>query len=72
MRTWTDIHGRTIQAQFVRVSGGNVILRQDGREASYPISGFSAADQQYLRSQSAAGGPTPVPPRGGTGWPRST
>ena len=61
IRTWTDVQGRTIQAQFVEVSGGKVVLRKDGTIVSYPLAGFSAADQAYLRGKLGAAGQSGVP-----------
>jgi hypothetical protein len=54
-RSWTNIHGQTIQGEFIRVQAyGNIpyaIFRlQDNREVSAKISELSKADIQYLRN----------------------
>ena len=50
-RTWTDGNGKQIEAVFVRASGDTVILQHKGHQAAFPISGFSAEDQEYLRGK---------------------
>ena len=56
VRTWTDVSGRTIEAQFVELSGADVVLIKDGQRVSYPIMGFSMADQQYVAMRAATTG----------------
>lgn len=48
LRTWQDIQGRKILAQYTGFSGGRIELLKDGRRVSYPYAGFSAADQSYV------------------------
>lgn len=55
-RTWTDIRGRTMEAELVGVSGHTVVLRKDGRRVTYPLAGFSPADQEYIGAQQGSGG----------------
>ena len=48
--TWTNTTGRSIQAQFVRVEGANVLLRMDGKDIPVPLSSLSAASLQQAQS----------------------
>ena len=54
MRTWTDVRGRTIEAQLVGVSGDQVVLLKEGQRVMCPLAGLSPMDQQYVRDQLAA------------------
>jgi hypothetical protein len=81
-RTWTDVRGNSLSAQFVRVIGTHVVLIADGRQQSFPVSEFSQADQQWLAENGGSGigtgagsrngttgqtGSMPLAPEGGTG-----
>ena len=63
-----------MEAQLVGVEGDKVVLLKDGRRVTYPLSGFSQADQTYIRSQvrtgSQASGPGGFGPHAGSGMPR--
>ncbi len=48
LRTWQDLQGRKILAQYTGFSGGRIELLKEGRRVSYPYVGFSAADQSYV------------------------
>lgn len=48
LRTWQDLQGRKILAQYTGFSGGRIELLKDGRRVSYPYVGFSGADQSYV------------------------
>lgn len=48
--TWTNTTGRSIQAQFVRVEGPNVLLRMDGKDIPVPLTSLSAASIQQAQS----------------------
>ena len=50
-RKWTDVSGNELTAEFVQVVGANVELRVDEKVQTYPISGFSIADQQWINAQ---------------------
>jgi hypothetical protein len=51
-RRWTDEQERTVEADFVRVEGENVILKlKSGTEASFPLAKLSASDREYVKSQ---------------------
>ena len=51
-RVWTDDRGRTVDADLVRVSDGNVVLRvvATGQEHSWPLAKLSKADQAFASS----------------------
>jgi len=51
-RIWTDDQGRTVDADLVRVSDGNVVLRvvATGQEHSWPLAKLSKADQAFATS----------------------
>lgn len=48
-RTWTDLKGRTVEAEFLAYENGNVrVKREDGRLYLRPVTQFSDADQIYV------------------------
>ena len=55
-RTWTDLHGRTISATFVRVHEGKVVLLSGSKPLQIPFLSLSMEDQQYLRNMLEAEG----------------
>jgi uncharacterized protein (TIGR03067 family) len=57
-RTWTEsASGRTVEADFVRVDGANVIMRMaNGSTVPFPIARLSAADQEFVKQQSSSTG----------------
>ncbi|MFO0978687.1 MAG: hypothetical protein U0996_19930 [Planctomycetaceae bacterium] len=60
MRTWTDINGNKLRAELVAVSGVTVQLKTPtGQIQTFPITGFSAADQQFLLTNAASGAAAP-------------
>lgn len=81
MRTWTNSHGRTFDAQFVKIDGPNVIFAfENGRTFSTPFSELSPSDQHQLTAvpKQAPGAPaqaapapaTPAATNFGYPWPR--
>ena len=57
VRVWTSNDGKTVEAELVRVDGGQVHLRvAGGREVVVPLSRLSAADQAVARGSVAPGG----------------
>jgi nucleoredoxin len=59
-RTWTNLEGRTVEAEFEAATSGTVKLRlHDNSIRDYPIAQLSAADHAYLAAR--AGGTTPPP-----------
>ena len=53
-RDWTDLNGRTITAQFVRLEGNAVVIFRKGREFKVPLSKLSEEDQLWAASQAAS------------------
>jgi len=53
-RSWTDVQGRVVEAEFIRFDEPNVILRVVGREIPFPLQRLSEADQTFVREQVAA------------------
>jgi predicted esterase len=47
-RTWTDIQGRSIEAELVRVDGGDPVVNLRGKETKLPLAKLSAADQEFV------------------------
>lgn len=59
-RTWTSVTGQSVEADFVKVDGENVIVRSaDGRTSPFPIARLNAADQAFIKEQTGAA-PTPT------------
>ncbi|MEY4487856.1 MAG: hypothetical protein RIQ79_364 [Verrucomicrobiota bacterium] len=57
VRTWTDVDGRTVEAELIRTdSAGVVIRRGDGREFTLARTRLSAGDIEYLSAQAGPGG----------------
>ena len=54
-RTWTDNHGKQINAKFVRVFNGKVILERGSQVISMPLSRLSAEDREYVRQKTGSG-----------------
>ena len=54
-RPWTDVDGRVIEAEFVRVEGESVVLSMNGKEYPVPLARLSEADREFARSQAAGG-----------------
>jgi O-glycosyl hydrolase len=50
-RTWTDKQGRTIEAEFVRVAQGKVVLSRSGKVVTVPLSELSDADLKFIASK---------------------
>jgi len=53
-RNWTDTHGRTITAEYVRVYQGNVILLRGNRIVKVRLGNLSHQDRDYVAEQVAA------------------
>ena len=55
-RQWTDVKGRTIEAEFLSAQGGDVTLSlPGGRTATFPIARLSPEDQQFVRDSIKSG-----------------
>jgi len=69
-RTWTqEATGRQIEADFVRLENGNVILRFQGQQVSVPLANLSPDDRDYLATREEGGADT-SPSAAAGDWPR--
>ena len=49
-RVWTDLQGRQVNAEFVRLVDSDVVLKQpNGRVARVPLATLSEADKEFIR-----------------------
>lgn len=55
-RTWTDVQGRTVEAEFVSYAAGTVKLKipQSGTVYGVPMERLSERDRTYIRSLASA------------------
>ena len=64
-RTWTDVKGRQMRAEFLREAGGTVTFLKDGKPVDFPLADLSERDQQAVRDLAAgkpvADEPSPAP-----------
>lgn len=64
-REWTNAEGKTISADIVSLSGGEITLKMDnGREYTFPLATLSEADQAFAQEwleQKAAAADAPKP-----------
>ena len=50
IRTWTSSDGRTLEARYLEMVGSKVRIENDsGRKFTVPLTGFSSADQEYVK-----------------------
>ena len=50
LRTWTSSDGRTLEARYLEMVGTKVrIENATGRKFTVPLTGFSSADQEYVK-----------------------
>jgi formylglycine-generating enzyme required for sulfatase activity len=50
IRTWTSSDGRTLEARYLEMVGTKVrIENTSGRKFTVPLTGFSSADQEYVK-----------------------
>jgi sulfatase modifying factor 1 len=50
IRTWTSADGRTLEASYLEMVGTKVrIENASGRKFTVPLTGFSSADQEYVK-----------------------
>ena len=50
LRTWTSADGRTLEARYLEMVGSKVrIENASGRTFTVPLTGFSSADQEYVK-----------------------
>jgi hypothetical protein len=55
-RTWTDVKGRTIEADIVRKDGAGVIVKKGGKEVRLPLQLLSEADKKFVEKWEEEGG----------------
>jgi hypothetical protein len=55
-RTWRDINGRELQAEFISANAQTVTLRVNGNVQSFPLIGFSQSDRDWIATQQGAEG----------------
>jgi len=53
VRTWTDIQGRSRQAQFVREVDGDATFLENGKLITIPLDQLSEADRKVIRELEA-------------------
>ncbi|MHC4403166.1 MAG: SHD1 domain-containing protein [Planctomycetota bacterium] len=73
-RTWRDNQGNQVEAKFVRVHQGNVILNRGGRMLRVPLSDLIAEDRKYVEDRLAGrpvdrSEPSKTEPSSGTDGP---
>jgi hypothetical protein len=50
IRTWTSADGRTLEARYLEMVGTKVRIKNaSGRTFTVPLTGFSQADQEYVK-----------------------
>jgi formylglycine-generating enzyme required for sulfatase activity len=50
IRTWTSTDGRTLEARYLKMVGSKVRIKNaSGRTFIVPLTGFSSADQEYVK-----------------------
>ena len=50
LRTWTSADGRTLEARYLEMVGTKVRIKNaSGRTFTVPLTGFSSADQEYVK-----------------------
>ena len=50
IRTWTSADGRTLEARYLEMNGDKVrIENAQGGIFTIPLTGFSSADQEYVK-----------------------
>src|SRR5262245_8092886 len=53
-RTWTDVDGRTMRAEFIREVDGEVSFLQGNKLITLPLTRLSEADRQHIRQVEAS------------------
>ena len=55
IQTWNSTSGKEIKAYFVRIEGGNIVLKSEsGQEKPFPASIFTAESQELAKKLAAA------------------
>lgn len=65
-RSFTDVSGKSIEAEFVSLVNGNVTISRDGKPFTLPLARFSKADQEFIEqaAKSPVAAPAPAPVAG--------
>ena len=51
MRIWTSVKGDTIEAEFIKKIGSDIIMKTaQGKQLKIPMRGLSKADHNYIAS----------------------
>ena len=53
-RTWSNLDGQKIEADYVSSDGTTVVMKRDGKDIRYSIARLSAADQAFIKQEMAA------------------
>src|SRR4051812_14303743 len=53
VRTWTDVNGRAMEAQFIREVDGDATFLRDGKLITLPLERLSENDQKLIRELEA-------------------
>src|SRR5690625_5176995 len=48
-RTWTNLEGRTMEADLVAAEGDSVTFSRNGRTYDYPLANLSEEDRKYIQ-----------------------
>lgn len=60
-RSWTDVSGRKVEAEFAGMQGDSVLLKlANGQTVPFPMARLSAADQAFAKTQTSAAAPPPA------------
>jgi hypothetical protein len=63
LHVFTNTLGRTIRGKLIGTANGQVsVLREDGKQVTFPLAMLSAADQDYVKSASASAASSPGAP----------
>ncbi|MES2476935.1 MAG: hypothetical protein V4640_14220 [Verrucomicrobiota bacterium] len=61
-RSFTDVTGKSIEAEFVSLVGETVTISRNGKPFTLPLGRFSKADQDFIKEQAIAKPVTPSIP----------
>jgi len=50
-RTWENLEGKKIEAEFIRIEGEQVVLSMQKKEISYPLSKLSSEDNEWIKAK---------------------
>lgn len=66
-RPFADVNGKIIEAEFVKLEGGNVTITKDGKAFVVPLQRLSKPDQAFVMEESSKPSAAPsAPAAGGT------